>query len=130
MLAETEPISDEWTDFLVKASPLDTRDVGFAVAQREFTFAYEHIFVYTIFRYFLKAVYDGNATGKLSMAICAVFTTALSLRLVFEERGKITRDDLINATKLYSKQLEYDDEAEAVVSDSGLFTPNALRKII
>lgn len=130
VLAQTEPISDEWTDFIIKVGSLDTRNVSFAAAQRRFAFAYEKIFTYTIFRYFLKAVYDADVISKLSMAVSAVFVTALSLRLSFSLSGSITHDDLINAAKLYSKQLEYDDEAEEIIGKSGLFTPDAIRELI
>lgn len=129
-LAQTEPISDEWENFLVRVSSLDTRNVSFAAAQRRFSFAYERIFVYTLFRYFLKSVYDANAASKFSMAVSAVFVTALGLRLSFAQRGSLSYDDLINAAKLYSKQLEYDDEAETIISGSGLFTPKAIRQLI
>lgn len=119
--AELEPLNDEWTNALIKMTALDTADDDFAEALEPFEYALEHVFVYTVFRYFLKAVFDKDAYGKLAMATNSVILTKLFLQLSFHQTGRITKDDCINAAKAYSKQIEYDDEIEAQISKSTLF---------
>ncbi len=110
-----EPIDDSWTEALGALSKKKL-----CVNEKYLT----NIFIYFVWRYFMRAVYDGDVFAKISLAaISAVMIALMS-----------SGEDLksyIMAAKLYSKEIEYSEEnlslmLEMCYTESGFSAENLL----
>ena len=124
-----EPISPEWTAAAEQASQLLTgpeealgtvwRQFRRAVDGREYE--YEHLAVYVLFRYFLKAVYTEDCLTPIQLAaVSCLVVGALDLAR-FAEKKAFTLADRIALAGLYSKQMEYSEENLAALEDWLIF---------
>lgn len=74
-------------------------------------YEYEHILVYYIFRYFLKAVYDRDLLGKAKLGIVGLLMVCQMDMAVWKNKGKVPDlKDQIDITHLYSREVEHSDE--------------------
>lgn len=73
-------------------------------------YKFEHILVYFIFRYFMKAVFDYDVSAKVKTAIVS-YLMIRELSLVrFTEEGYFTDEDMIDIAHTYSKDIEHLEE--------------------
>ena len=78
-----------------------------ATAQSETVNIYLHnLFAYFIDRYLPKAVEDGYILGKVTIAV----VSTLALFHIFENEENLTLDRAVYLAKLYSKEVEYNEE--------------------
>lgn len=79
-------------------------------------YEFEHIMVYYIFRYFLKAVYDYDLLGKVKLGIVG-FLTVLEMDVLYwrQNQKMLTLDAQIEITHLYSREVEHSDENFAIL---------------
>lgn len=91
---ELEPIDDSWT------AALHSLGGKKPVLNESYL---TNIYKYFIWRYFLKAVFDGDVLSKLQFA--AIGCIMIS---IMAESDKLS--DYVNAAKLYSKEVEYSEE--------------------
>lgn len=88
-------------------------------------YVYEHICVYFIYRYFLKAVRDYDGASKILFAAVSVIVIRLLEMAEFYKNGVLTQQDRILIIKEYSKEVEYSaDNAENIRED--LYTDSRL----
>ena len=79
---------------------------------------YENIAVYFIFRYLLKAVYDGDILSPLLFTYFAVKTIKLCDILAWLENNQtLTTQNRIVSAKLFSKEIEYSTENMDAIYD-------------
>lgn len=71
---------------------------------------YENLAVYTVYRYFMKAVFDSDAAGKIGFAQTFVAAVFLFDCYTLLTTGKYTMTDRINNVKMFSKEVEYCEE--------------------
>ncbi|MBR4953375.1 MAG: flagellin lysine-N-methylase [Oscillospiraceae bacterium] len=88
----------------------------------------EHLAVYFIFRYFLKAVFDSDAYSRAAFAILSVGIISL---LCSGKNESVHRADIAH---IYSKEIEYSDEnvnalLDALCFDEG-FAPEKLTGLV
>lgn len=79
---------------------------------------YGRILAYYIYRYFLLSSTDEDIKGHMGMAL---FCTAMTVALC-ESEGRHTREQILEAAKDFSKEIEYSEEnAEAVTEAFSAF---------
>ena len=88
----------------------------------------EHLAVYFIFRYFLKAVFDSDAYSRAAFAILSVCIISLLCS------GKAAATHRADIAHIYSKEIEYSDEnvnalLDALCFDEG-FAPEKLAGLV
>lgn len=82
-------------------------------------YEYEHLLVYLVYRYFLKAVFDGDVMDKITLAVSAFVMIHLCDIKMYMNKGDYTLKDRINIVKGFSKDVEYSEEnLDAFSSDS------------
>lgn len=80
------------------------RDAGFDLAVMR-----EQLMVYYLFTYFAGAVYDGQAYGKMKLAVWAsVVTEELAMARAMQ-KGEASKEDFIWTAHLLSKEIEHSD---------------------
>ncbi len=122
---EMEVLEEGWkadlNDLEAHLEELDWQ--GFEQALGARRYEYEHIAVYLIFRYFLKAVFDENALVKVQQMIAMVLMiAALGLRH-WQKTGSLTLAEQIEAARQYSKEVEYSDDNMETLAEAFLFEP-------
>lgn len=73
-------------------------------------YEFEHIMVYYIFRYFLKAVYDNDLLEKMKLLVIGVLMVREMDLIFYLENKKLDLKDQIEITHLYSREVEHSDE--------------------
>ena len=100
-----ERLTDEWGDWLCKLRRDGAASEKTGGAEDE----YENLFVYYLYRYFLEAVYDGNAYLRVKTAavsVCLIERLHRAARAAGLE-GQTVRIDLAH---LYSREIEHSQE--------------------
>ena len=80
--------------------------------------AYEKLMVYTLFRYGLRAVFDGDFLSVWQQALLAAQTVFLLDLTVFLQNGNLTPETCIDHMGLWSRQMEYSDENLSVLQQA------------
>ena len=118
---EMETLEPEWHQRILDVHAPDWQ--GFAAALGERVYEYEHLAVYLLFRYFLKAVYDENALVKVEQMVVMVLTMAALGAAQWQRRGVFTLADQIEVARQYSKEVEYSDDNMELLAEGFLFEP-------
>ncbi len=120
---EMEVLETDWADNLSEAAAhlngLDWR--GFCDALEERVYEYEHLCIYLVFRYFLKAVYDEDALTKVKQMILMVLTMGLLGARQWQKTGRFSLADQIEVCRQYSKEVEYSDDNMELLAEAFLF---------
>ncbi len=109
-----EHIKPEWTDMLSKLEAFvangitNIHETAEAVNEREYE--YEHLLVYYVYRYFLRAVFDGQLADKVQLACAALIMQEMLGCVYCLSDGSLTFDRLITAMRIYSKETEHSEE--------------------
>ncbi len=109
-----EHIKPEWqgilnvlTSYVKKGMP-DVRDNAAAVNER--SYEYEHLLVYYVYRYFLRAVFDGELSGKVKLACTALIMQELLGAAYCSRDGSFSFNTQITLMRIYSKETEHSEE--------------------
>ena len=73
-------------------------------------YKFEHILVYFIFRYFMKAVFDYDVSAKVKTAIVSYLMIKELSVVRFTEEGDFTEEDIVDIAHTYSKDIEHLEE--------------------
>ena len=74
-------------------------------------YEYEHLMVYFIFRYFMKAVFDYDVSAKVKMAVVSyLMIKELGIYRWSKNNGIFTKKDQEEVMRMYSKDIEHSDE--------------------
>lgn len=76
----------------------------------ESMYKFEHILVYFIFRYFMKAVFDYDVSAKVKTAIVSYLMIKELCVVRFTEEGELTDADIVDVSHMYSKDIEHLEE--------------------
>ena len=97
----------------------------FALYSKDRTYEYEHIMVYFITRYFMKAFYDYNVLGKVKLAITSFLVIRdMEVEKYFANQGegkRYTLADRIEIIRIYSKEVEHSEENVESIEEMFLF---------
>ena len=78
---------------------------------KEKEYEYEHLIVYFIFRYFMKAVYDYDVLAKVKLAVVSyLIIKELDVVRWIDNKGNITKQDQIDLMHMYSKDIEHSED--------------------
>lgn len=111
---ELEHIKAEWPPILeytreyVKNGMPDYTDFNNLVTDREYE--YEHLLVYYVFRYFLRAVFDGEVYKKVLLGIMAYIMQKSVGAAYNKQNDKFEFVDQITLMRIYSKETEHSEE--------------------
>ena len=113
-----EPINDEWCGFVEKIQ-LNSKRIfkardDFFKFYKDKLYEYEHLAVYFVFRYFLKAADDFDLLSKANFIVLNVLFTMIMDINSYLESGEVDR---IKNSKLLSKEVEYSEENIALVEE-------------
>ena len=73
-------------------------------------YKFEHILVFFIFRYFMKAVFDYDISAKVKTAIVSYLMIKELAIVRFTEEGDFTEEDMVDIAHMYSKDIEHLEE--------------------
>lgn len=74
-------------------------------------YEFEHLMVYFIFRYFMKAVYDYDVSSKVKFAVVSMLMIKeLDVARWIKNDKTFTTDDQVEVAKMYSKDIEHSEE--------------------
>ena len=122
-LQTLEPIDLSWPNrlsYIQKELPalLSNRE-QFLSALHERMYEYEHLCVYFLYRYLLKATWDEDILSRVKFAVFSVSIIFLLGLYDFSQNGQYFLSDQIQNIKAYSKEIEYCDEnLESVLEQS------------
>lgn len=110
---DLEILADNWTDTVRET--LDIFDDNYFENKAEFElyikdreYEYEHILVYFIFRYLLKAVFDYDVLSKVKLAVVSyIIIKQMDIAKWLKNGKEFTFRDRIKNAVLYSKEVEH-----------------------
>ncbi|WP_368235450.1 flagellin lysine-N-methylase [Clostridium perfringens] len=78
---------------------------------KENLYKFKNILVYFIFRYFMKAIFDYDVSAKIKLAIIStLMIKELAVVRFIENNNKFTEEDMVEVSRIYSKDIEHSDE--------------------
>ena len=78
---------------------------------KENLYKFKNIFVYFVFRYFMKAIFDYDVSAKIKLAIISTLTIKeLAVVRFIENNNEFTEEDMVEVSRIYSKDIEHSDE--------------------
>ena len=78
---------------------------------KENLYKFKNILVYFIFRYFMKAIFDYDASAKIKLAIIStLMIKQLAVVRFIENNNEFTEEDMVEVSRIYSKDIEHSDE--------------------
>lgn len=107
-LSALEPINSRWPELLSSArrAPED-RWPRFLAETAEGDYAYEHLLVYFLYRYWLKAVNDRALLPRARFAVRSVFAIQALEYAHWRQTGALTREDRMDLIHRYSREVEH-----------------------
>ena len=104
-LARLEAINGRWTELLDEALDWEVEPVEPAPDD-----AYEHLLVYYLYRYFLKAVTDRRLLPRVQLAAMAILSIRELERVCLQKTGRLTMEDRIDRIHRFSREVEHSAE--------------------
>ena len=78
---------------------------------KENLYKFKNIFVYFVFRYFMKAIFDYDVSAKIKLAIIStLMIKELAVVRFIENNNEFTEEDMVEVSRIYSKDIEHSDE--------------------
>ncbi len=113
-----EPIDESWTE------ALDALEGKSPVFNEAFL---SNILAYFIWRYYLRAVFDGDAKSKIQFAVIS----AVMISIMAQDTSV---ESYVTAAKLYSKEIEYSEENTELLLEmcytEPAFSPEKLKGLV
>ena len=114
VMGEMEAINQEWTETLERLAgnleDLLDREEDYRNSQETGAWEQENIFMYILYRHFMKTLDFGGMTARVKFAMIGLWFIHLSNLEVWVNSGERTNVDKINAIKRWSQQVEYSEE--------------------
>jgi len=118
LFASFEPIHPDWPEKLRMLAD-STERMTLQGVESERKEALAHVAGYFLYRYLLKAVFDGDVLSPVRMAIVSVLLIAGLEAQEQAKTGGWTLKDRIDLLKMYSQELEYDPENIETLYEAG-----------
>lgn len=122
IFSKMEVLKEDWPEYVKKAEwtlygegqrtyeeNRKAFEKGISEDYENFSRYMEHLMVYFVSVYFCGAVYDGDALGKMSIAVAS---TVLIRELIFAhwlEKGDMSFMNVVDAAHRYSREIEHSD---------------------
>ena len=110
-----EPMSTSWIPFLEMCDQVNRMHISDTkwldeINSEKYEVYFRRLASYFIYRYFMKAVFDLDAAGKIKFAVLSTYMIWLLERCKIELTGQCDFEDLALLAKNYSKEIEYSEE--------------------
>lgn len=118
LFAQTEPIDDTWPKqiyALQSAWPTLWAQLNTSTFRDT---DWERLTTYLLYRYWMKAVWDGRLTARVGFCAVNVWFLHLTALARQAETGTLTEADKIDLTRALSAQIEYSDDNVALLTDA------------
>lgn len=133
-----EPMDEKWPLNLAciskEINELLELETSFLNMFSERAYEYEHLAVYLVYRYFLKALFDGELLSRVKAVVLNLLIIKLLDIECWRRTGTFLKEDRIQAVKAYSKEIEYCVEnLEALISaswESDIFSVEGLSELL
>ncbi|MGL4362976.1 MAG: flagellin lysine-N-methylase [Cellulosilyticaceae bacterium] len=73
-------------------------------------YKFKNIFVYFVFRYFMKSIFDYEVSSKIKIAIMSTIMIKELAVVRWIETGEFTESDMVDISHMYSKDIEHLEE--------------------
>lgn len=73
-------------------------------------YKFKNIFVYFIFRYLMKSIFDYDVSAKIKIAIISTIMIKELAVIRWIENGQFTQEDMVDISHMYSKDIEHLEE--------------------
>lgn len=118
-LQTLDPIDEGWSKRLCELSEslfniLSQREHFYRLLSGRL-YELEHLCVYFLYRYLLKAVWDGDLLSRVKFSVFSTLMIFLLGMQTFLQKGGFSLQDQIFNAKTYSKEIEYSDENQEAV---------------
>lgn len=74
------------------------------------SYKFLNIFVYFVFRYFMKGIFDYDLSAKIKLAIISTLMIKELSVIRFMDKGEFSEEDMVEVSRIYSKDIEHSDE--------------------
>lgn len=126
LLSSLEPISDNYPSYLDSLKEnlphISENLKSFSDYMSDRMYEYEHLAVYTVYRYWLKGVFNGEIISRVNFAVVFVASVFLFDCETWLRKGDFKISDRINNVKMFSKEIEYCEENLEKVLNFNKFT--------
>lgn len=123
-----ELLDEEWDNTVKKMNALftDTKmyeDLAKAleVNYERKEIEYEHLLVYFVFRYGMKAVYDCDFLEKMKFALISFLVIRDMDAACFNRCGHFNLEQRIDMSRIYSKEVEHSEDNLRILSEACMF---------
>jgi lysine-N-methylase len=103
----------QWQELLMdmrsRVPELLTQREAFLRAYADHTYEYEQLLLYFLYRYFMKARYDDDLRGKVTLALISTCMIQLVDIRFWLQDGELSHETQIDICKTYAKEIEYDE---------------------
>lgn len=109
-----EHIKPEWPGILEHTKDYVKNNMekysDFDIIMRNRLHEYEHLLVYYVFRYFLRAVFDYDVYSKSLLGVLALIIQKCAGAAMYYEKKEFSFNDQITVMRIYSKETEHSEE--------------------
>lgn len=98
-----------WTSEADRVLYMDKHQ-AFNAYYKENMYKFKNIFVYFIFRYFMKSIFDYDMSSKIKIALISTIMIKELAVVRWVQSGKFTEADLVDISHMYSKDVEHLEE--------------------
>ncbi len=109
-----EHIKTEWMPIVKSTKDYINSDFNaqnsFDELMRSKEYEYEHLLVYYIYRYFLRAVFDEEVYEKAALGCVALIMQQLCGGALYKDKGEFGFSEQITLMRIYSKETEHSEE--------------------
>lgn len=120
LFSETEPINEEWTDYIRSFKNEIGNIIGAANFINTKEYEYEQMLTYILYRHFVRSRFDGNILSVICFSVISVIFIYLCDCKTFYDTKMFSHTDRINNVKMWSKQIEYSDVNTQLILDSAI----------
>ncbi len=82
---------------------------------------YEHLLVYYVFRYGMKAVYDSDFLEKIKFSILSFLVIRDMDAVCLNKEGHFTLENRIDMARIYSKEVEHSEDNLRILAEACVF---------
>lgn len=125
---ELELLDKEWDTVFREMKEQYKDTASYKQMQKEFIahytrkdIEYEHLLVYFVFRYGMKAVYDCNFLEKIQFSIVSFLVIRDMDALCFQKKGRFGLEERIDMARIYSKEVEHSEDNLEMLAEACVF---------
>ena len=120
LFLETAPINNEWTSLINQINSEVKEIYAISANIRLFDSEYRKLISYLIYRHFIESAYDYDVLDGVCFAVVCMIFVHMNNCLSYLNNGVVTKADLLNNVRIFSKQIEYSAENTEFIMNSSV----------